>query len=278
MSEKILVVGDMHIGARSASPIVMEHQLKYMENVLFPLIEKHNIKQILQLGDLFDTRKFSNHLILHTWKKRFFKVLRDLNVEFITLLGNHDTFYKNTNEVNTTSLFLSEFDNIVVIDKPTEMKLAKTNFLLLPWICSENREEVLKAIEKSTSLYCAGHLEFSGFEMHPGQIASSGEDVSLFEKFDTVFSGHYHTKSHKGNIFYTGIPYELTWIDYNDSKGIFIFDTDKLELEYVKNENPLFVKVVYNDDEKKDDYWKYIDLSKVSNSYVKLIVTKKTNP
>lgn len=69
MSE-FVILGDVHVGARSASPVMCEHQIKFFEDELFPYMEKHHIIQILQLGDLFDSRNFSNHVILHKWKTR----------------------------------------------------------------------------------------------------------------------------------------------------------------------------------------------------------------
>ena len=277
MKNKFIILGDMHIGARNANITVMEHQLYYFEQVFFPYLKKHNITTILQLGDLFDTRKFSNHLILHNWKRRFFDYMETAGIEFITLLGNHDIVFKNTIDVNSSTLFLSHYDNITIIDKATEVGIMGVSFLLVPWICAENREDIIEKVKNTSSVYCAGHFEFAGFEINPGQVCDKGEDKSIFEKFDVVYSGHFHTKSHKDNIQYVGIPYELTWIDYNDPKGFFVFDTRTRTTEYIQNTIPLFVKIYYDDKDKGSEYFKTIKCNHSSNSYVKLIVTNKTD-
>jgi DNA repair exonuclease SbcCD nuclease subunit len=52
-----------------------------------------------------------------------------------------------------------------------------------------------------------------------------------FLKFELVMSGHFHTKSQKGNITYLGNTYQMYWNDYADQRGFHIFDTDTLKLE-----------------------------------------------
>ena len=42
---------------------------------------------------------------------------RDITMDLI--LGNHDVYYKNTNEVNAPELLLFESDNINIISEPT---------------------------------------------------------------------------------------------------------------------------------------------------------------
>jgi hypothetical protein len=101
----------------------------------------------------------------------------------------------------------------------------------------------------------------------------------MFNKFDLVFSGHYHHKSSSGNIHYLGNPYELTWSDYNDSRGFHIFDTDTREFEFIKNPNSIFYKINYDDtipDAMKD--YTNLDLSSYKDTFVKVIVVNKTNP
>ena|ERR1035437_470766 len=274
---KIIILGDLHIGARLASTQVMEHQLTYFEEQVFPYMKKHGISTILQLGDMFDTRKFSNHLVLYNWRKRFFHFMEDNGISFVTILGNHDIFFKNTLEVNSTQLFLEQYSNITIIDNPSVYDFDGVDFLLVPWICDANRDDVDEMVRGTTAPFCAGHFEFAGFEMHPGHVVEHGDDVAPYSEFDVVFSGHYHTKTTKGNIQYVGTPYELTWIDYEDPKGFTVFDTKTHKQTYIKNDTALFTKIEYDDTDADADYYKTVDCSGAKNSYVKLIVTNKTD-
>ena len=86
--------------------------------------------------------------------------------------------------------------------------------------------------------------------------------------------------SNRGNIYYLGTPYELTWHDNSDPKGFHIFDFNSRELNFIQNPFRMFNKVYYddllNEEELKqnlsDNYYE-----KYSNSYIKLIVKNKEN-
>lgn len=275
MNKKFVVLGDLHLGARNASPVLCEYQLKYFETELFPYILANNITTILQLGDLFDSRKFSNHVILHQWKERFFGFLESHDIEFITLLGNHDVAHKNTLKVNSTSLFLNSYKNIRIIDKPTEFMFnGNVPFLLIPWICAENTDEVSEMIKETSCIFCAGHFEFAGFEMQKGVSAHGETDTKDFDKFDLVFSGHFHTRSKKKNILYTGVPYEMTWADYDDQKGFHVFDTKTHKISFVKTVTSLFHRIEYDD----SDGLKRMYVNSLKDAYVKVVVVNKTDP
>jgi hypothetical protein len=101
-------------------------------------------------------------------------------------------------------------------------------------------------------------------------------DKSIFNKFDTVVSGHYHTKSRRDNIFYLGTAYEMTWADYNDPKGFHVFDTETQKFEYIKNPYTIFKKIQYNDT--GVNFVTDFEIEDVANSYVKVMVQEKSNP
>lgn len=274
MNKKICVLGDLHLGARNASPILCEYQLKYFETELFPYILEHKISTILQLGDLFDSRKFSNHVILYAWKQRFFNFLEEHNIEFITLLGNHDLAYKHSLSVSSTELFLNSYKNIKIIKSPQDTSICGVPFLLVPWICDENSNTVKSMIRDTDAIFCAGHFEFSGFEMQKGVSAHGETDTKDFDKFDLVFSGHYHTRSKKKNILYTGIPYEMTWADYDDQKGFHIFDAKTHKISFIKTKTSLFHRIEYDD----SDGLKRMYVNSLKDAYVKVVVVNKTDP
>lgn len=273
-SAKFLVVGDIHIGVRSASVVVAEYQLKFFEQQLFPYMEAHKLDTILQLGDLFDTRKFSNHVILDMWKKRFFDVIKTKGYKMIVLVGNHDLPFNNLASVNSPRLFLDSYSDCVeIIDHPQHKIIKGCDFLIVPWICEENAAAVKDLIEDSEALYVAGHFEFAGFEMQKGIAVDHGDSVDLYEKFDLVMSGHYHTRSQKGNVLYTGVPYEMTWADFGDQKGFHVFDTKSHKIKFVKTTSSLFHRFDYDDSKTIP-----VAPTNLQGTYVKVVVLNKADP
>ena len=73
------------------------------------------LSTILHLGDVFDRRKYSNYNSLHLAKEMFFEPAKDYDVHM--LVGNHDAYYKNTNDINSVSLTLGEYENIRIYPK-----------------------------------------------------------------------------------------------------------------------------------------------------------------
>jgi DNA repair exonuclease SbcCD nuclease subunit len=106
-------------------------------------------------------------------------------------------------------------------------------------------------------------------------------DKSLFNRYDTVFTGHYHHKSDDGRIHYLGNPYELTWSDYNDYRGFHVFDTDTRNLEFIRNPYRMFHKVFYNDSSVEEFTELELDKDKIleyTGKQLKVVVQSKNNP
>ena len=121
------------------------------------------------------------------------------------------------------------------------------NILLLPWINSENYDYTINLIKETKSRIAMGHLELNGFRATRGLMMENGMDVDIFDKFDTVYSGHFHTRLTNGKIHYLGNPYEMYWNDVNDTRGFHIFDTDTLIHTPVNNPYKLFYNIYYED-------------------------------
>lgn len=276
---QVIFLGDLHIGARGASLNVAEHQIEFFESTLVPYMIEHSIDTIIQLGDIFDTRKFTNHVVLDMWQRRVFSLLTEHNIKMFTLIGNHDIAYKNTLDVSSPKLFFNNTTTptVTVIDSPTTLTFDGCDILCIPWICDENNDSCMAEITSTNASVCAGHFEINGFEYNRGHMCEDGLDTSVFKKFEHVFSGHFHTRSARNNIQYIGTPYELTWIDYDDPKGFGVFDTDTRMMEFVRNPKTLHHKVYYNDKDQESDYYKSIDVSRIANGYVKAIIVEKTD-
>lgn len=274
---KIAILGDTHFGARGDSPHFHKHFKKFYDEVFFPYLRENNIKHVIQLGDVFDRRKYVNYQTLQSAQEYFFE---PLNKEFKSwlLVGNHDTYYKNTNEVNSLSLLLNQYKNIHQVHQACEVGFDGVSLLMVPWIAPDNQVEIMNDMQLSQSQICLGHFEISGFEMHRGAVCDTGLDKKLFDKFDMVISGHFHTRSKNKNILYTGTPYQMTWADWEDQKGFHILDTTTRELLFVHNPYQMFQKIWYDDLNKSMSEVIVDDFTVYKDTIVKLIIKNKTNP
>jgi hypothetical protein len=224
------------------------------------------------MGDAFDSRKSIDYQSLEWAKRVVFEPLKNHEVHMI--VGNHDCYFKNTNHVNSPSLLLQNYSNIKTYSSPQTVKVGGLDIMMVPWICSENYDETLMQIKKSKAKIAMGHLELQGFSVNRNLVMEDhGTDPKIFDKFQKVFSGHYHTRSDNGKIFYLGNTYEMYWNDVNDTRGFHIFDTETLEHTPINNPYKLFYNIYY-----EDTPHQMFDATEYMNKIVKVIVRKKSKP
>ena len=261
---------DSHYGAKKGSKHLHDYFELFYKNVFFPALEEHGIETVIHMGDAFDSRKSIDYQSLEWAKRVVFDPLKKYDVHMI--VGNHDCYYKNTNNVNSPALLLKDYPNIKTYSSPTNTKVCGIDMTFIPWICSENYDETLKVIQKSKAKIAMGHLELKGFRVNKHLVMEEhGLEANLFSNFTKVFSGHYHTRSDNGTVFYLGNPYEMYWTDVNDTRGFHIFDTETLEHTPINNPYKLFYNIYYEDTPHQT-----FDASEYSNKIVKVIVRKKS--
>lgn len=269
---KIAVITDLHLDSHKGDLRFWNYFLKFYDNVFFPYLDENNIKDILILGDVIDNRKIINFSTLRNIRLDFFNKLNQYNVNII--LGNHDVYYKTTNEVNSLELLFDNYQNVNIIQEPFELSLHGTNFLLLPWINSTNKDEFMQCIENSQADILCAHLEITNCKMIKGINCEHGLDADIFSKFKQVWSGHFHHRNVLNNINYIGNPYELYWYDCGDDRGFSVFDSDTQVLDFIKNPYSIYAKIIYDDVNNNYDSLKFIEYS---NKFVKIFIKEKTN-
>ena len=236
---KIAIITDTHFGARNDNQNFNEFFYKFYENVFFPTLEDRGIKTCVHMGDVVDRRKFISYKIANDFRNRFIKRFGELGIDLHIIIGNHDTYYKNTNEVNAMEELVGK-DRHKIYTDPEVVDFGDVPIQFIPWINAGNYDASMAALSRSPAAIAMGHLEINGFEMQKGFPMSGSYDKEIFRRFDTVFSGHFHHKSDDGQIFYLGPPYEIYWNDYQDPKGFHIFDTETRELERIVNPYGIF--------------------------------------
>ena len=267
---KVAIITDTHYGCRKGSKLFQDYFESFYKNIFFPTLEQHGIANVIHMGDAFDSRKSIDYQSLEWTKRVVLDPLSKYNVHM--LVGNHDAYYKNTNNVNSPSLLLQNYSNIKTYSDPEVIKIGNLNTLFIPWICADNEEKTLRLIKKSGCKVAMGHLELNGFEAYRGHTMDDGMDSIVFDGFTKVFSGHYHTRSTNGVVFYLGNPYEMYWNDVNDTRGFHIFDTETLEHTPVDNPYRMYYIIHY-----EDTNYQTFDTREYENKIVKVIVRKKTN-
>jgi DNA repair exonuclease SbcCD nuclease subunit len=272
---KVAILNDTHCGVRNSSDIFLNYQKRFYDEVFFPYLKEHNITNILHLGDYYEHRKFVNFKALNQNRRDFLEPMRDMGITMDIIPGNHDVFYKNTNELCSLKELLGYFtSNVNIIMKPTVLDYAGMKVGVVPWINNSNYTEYTEWLKTCKADIIGAHLELKGFDMMPGIQNPHGMSDDIFQRFEMVLSGHFHTKSKRDPIHYLGSQFEMTWADVDDPKYFHILDTETRELEQIRNPVTIFKKFVYDD--KKIDY-NTIDIEQFKHKFVKLIVLNKTD-
>ena len=267
---KVAIITDTHYGARKGSKHIHDYFEMFYKNVFFPSLEEHNIDTVIHMGDIFDSRKAIDLQSLEWAKKVVFEPLKKYKVHAI--IGNHDCYYKDTNYVNSPELLLNDYSNITTYSELAEINIDGLGILLIPWINSSNYDNAKNVIQNCKSKIAMGHLEMNGFQATRGHVMENGMEVNVFDNFTRVYSGHFHTRSNDGKIYYLGNPYEMFWNDVNDPRGFHIFDTETLTHTPINNPYRLFYNIYY-----EDTPHQLFDFTEYDNKIVKVIVRQKTN-
>ena len=270
---KIALINDTHFGARGDSQLFFDYFMRFFDDVFFPYVREHNIDTVIHAGDLMDRRKFVNFSILNQVRTKFIQRLREENIDFHCILGNHDVYYRNTNEVNSVrELFGSD---IKLYEKPEVVEFDGLQIALLPWVNKENHNDSVNFIKTAAAPILIGHLELEGYEVMRGVGFDGGMSPKLFDRYEKVLSGHFHCRQEKDNIYYLGTQYQITFADVTETKGFHILDTDTRELEFVENPYKMFHTLRYNDEDGPIEERKYPEFK---GSYIKLFVETKKHP
>jgi len=113
---KIALITDQHFGARNDSIQFHEYYKKFYDEFFFPTLAEHEIDTIIELGDIFDRRKYVNFDTLYRAREYFFDPIVKAGIELHCIVGNHDIYFKNTLKVNAPELLLQDYGNINIID------------------------------------------------------------------------------------------------------------------------------------------------------------------
>lgn len=275
---KIALINDTHFGVRNDSPFFLDHILTFLENKFIPYLLENKIDTIIHLGDFFDRRKYVNFNTLSSVRKRFVEVLEQHNIQMHITLGNHDTYFRNTNDVNSIKEIFANNKNINLIDEPCDLQFDNLCLSVIPWITQENQEKSFQYIKNSSCRVLCGHFEIIGFQVISGIKHTHGISASDLNKFEMVLSGHFHLKQNEKNIYYLGSQYQMNFGDVNWKKGFHVLDTSTMELEFIENEDSIFHTFSYDDSSSENVKLiaNFVSKKSIKSSFVRIFVRQKT--
>ena len=272
---KVAILNDTHCGVRNSSDIFINYQEAFYTDVFFPYLQENDIKHILHLGDYYEHRRFINFKALSANRKHFLEKLREYGITMDIIPGNHDTYYKNTNNLNSLKELLGHYMNEVnIVNDASVLDYDGLKVGLVPWICQDNEAEVTDFLNNCKADVIGGHFDIIGFDMIRGVPCTSGMTSDKLRRFELVLSGHYHCKSNQGNIHYLGSQMEFFWNDAGDDKFFHVLDTDTRELLPVRNPITLYEKIYYDDEKQDYNNW---STSHLDEKFVKVVVVNKTD-
>lgn len=244
---KCLLFTDLHLGIHNNSDIWLEKSI-LLAKTMSDYGTKHNIKNIICLGDFFNDRRSLNTKTIDT-AHNFIEILKDFNLYVI--IGNHDTYFKNTSEVHSLRMF-NGYEHVTIVNDRFNIE----NITLVSWGSQSTHKDDNKVL--------MGHFEINGHKMNNSMVVEHAElNPKDFSEYDIVLSGHFHTPSKGNNINYIGSCMPFTFNDVDSSRGFYEFDSTTLDLKFIEfNDAPKYV-IQYSDKE--------INKNKITNNIVKLV-------
>ena len=118
---RLAIITDTHFGARNENGALLQSTINFFSDIFFPYLDDSEIDTVLHLGDLVDRRRSINFLILNNLRNSFINPLVEREIQTHIVVGNHDMYYKNTNQVNSVNELYGTTDIIHVYDSITDV-------------------------------------------------------------------------------------------------------------------------------------------------------------
>lgn len=245
----VYLIGDTHFGIKNNAIEWSEIQKDFFINVFLKNIEEDfdEDRDILVFeGDIFHYREAVNVRVQNEVLDLFTILAKRFKRGVFAITGNHDTYYKDKSEIHSLRAIGNLADNVYVFESPEILSINDShNFLMLPWVEDPNKLRNILADHKQFCQYVICHADVVGFKYNKWVTIEKGLEKESFSDYSRVYSGHIHIRQEKGNILYTGTPYQMDRGDSGNTKGFYRLDviSDKITETFIRNsKSPVFLK------------------------------------
>ena len=214
--KKVACFTDIHFGLKSNSSTHLRDCEEFVDWFIINAKEQ-GCETCIFLGDWSHNRNSLNLFTLDS-SLRCLEKLGAAFEQFFWFPGNHDLFYKDKRDIHS-SAFGRHIPGVTVVDSITTLD----DVTLVPWLVGDE----WRTMEKIKSRYVFGHLELPLFFMNAMvQMPDHGElKAEAFKGPEYVFSGHFHKRQNKGNIWYIGNAFPHNFADaWDDDRGMMVLE------------------------------------------------------
>jgi predicted phosphodiesterase len=230
--KRAAIFTDIHFGAKSNSE-VHNNDCKNFVDWFIKVAKENNCETCFFLGDWNHHRATINVQTLQ-YGIRALKKLNDSFDAVYFIAGNHDLFYRDRRDVSSVE-WAQHLPNVTVIDD----FFMGGDVVISPWLVQDE----YKKLQKMGSKYLFSHLELPRFYMN-GMVEMpdhGGLNSSQLNNFETVFSGHFHKRQAKDNIWYIGNAFPHNYGDVDDNeRGMMILEWGGVPQFYTWEDQPTF--------------------------------------
>jgi len=214
--KKVACFTDIHFGLKSNSATHNQDCEDFVDWFI-ATAKKEGAETCIFLGDWHHNRNSINLITLDT-SIRCLEKLGAAFEQFFWFPGNHDLFYKDKRDIHS-SAFGRHIPGVTVIDGITTLD----DVTLVPWLIGDE----WKTMKSLKSKYVFGHFELPHFFMNAMvQMPEHGElTADQFNGPDYIFSGHFHKRQNKNNIWYIGNAFPHNFADtWDDDRGMMLLE------------------------------------------------------
>jgi DNA repair exonuclease SbcCD nuclease subunit len=217
--KKAAVFGDIHFGLKSNSTQHNEDCIEFIEWFV-QKAKQEGCDTCFFLGDWNHHRASINIQTLQ-YSLKGLEILNDNFSNVYVIAGNHDLFYRDRRDISSVE-WAKHLPNVTIIDD----WLIKDNVVIAPWLVGDDA----KKLSKMKGKYLFGHFELPNFFMNAQILMPDHGDISdnHVSGFEKVFSGHFHKRQSRNNIWYIGNAFPHNYADSgDDARGMMILEWDQ---------------------------------------------------
>jgi UDP-2,3-diacylglucosamine pyrophosphatase LpxH len=207
---------DIHFGLKSNS---LEHNQDCADFVdwFIKTAKSEGCETCIFLGDYNHHRASIN---IHTMQYglRALERLNDAFDHVYFIPGNHDLYYRDRRDIHSVE-WAKHLPNVTIVNE----WYSEGDVVIAPWLVGED----YKKLSKMGGKYLFSHLELPHFYMNAMvEMPDVGEiNDTHVTGFEQVYSGHFHKRQARKNIWYMGNAFPHNYADAgDDARGMMILE------------------------------------------------------